>query len=678
MSTGTGNRDWSEVERVAAATIELPEEQQAVYLAQQDASIRSEVEALLAAYRRSGSFLERSPVTYVAAASLDIKPHTELGPYRIEAVVGEGGMGIVYRALDTRLNRTVAVKFLFEDLADPAARRRFQREAQMASSLNHPHIVMVHDVGDLEGRQYLVTEYMDGGTLKDWARAERRTCREIVELMTGVADGLATAHAAGILHRDIKPENILVSRTGHAKLSDFGLAKLEQRLPTDEAKRSITLSSTGRGIIFGTIAYMSPEQASGRAVDARSDIFSFGIVLYELVAGRRPFEGATDLETLQTIIHGTASPLSAEVPFALRMVVEKALDKDPAARYQSTRELVVDLRRLARQSGENVPVTVPASATPPRIGLAKDSLALTALVIAALLFAAGALLLWLRRPATPSPTPVVQFEIAPPSGTLFMPPINRQAFAISPDGRRLAFTAADATGTHLWIRQLDSTEMHLVPGTDGAISVFWPPDSRSIFFSTKQTLMQLNLESGSGRSVAALTSHAQVGTWRANGDLLLYLGAHDLYEMRAEDGSLRRLPLEDAIRWPQFVPGTNSVIYAGLDRAVQSYRAMATDYLVRKPVSLMETGSRVQYAPPRHAGEPGYLLFMRGANLLAQAFDANRSRVAGEAFPIASNVIYYGPTLAASFSVSVNGVLVYQAGFPASELKWFDRAGNVV
>src|SRR5271163_4671433 len=192
-------------------------------------------------------------------------------------------MGMVYRAFDTKLNRPVAIKFLSDELADATARRRFQREAQMASSLNHPHILTVHDAGDFEGRQYLVTEFVDGGTLKDWARAERRSWKEIVALLAGVADGLATAHAAGILHRDIKPDNILVAKNGYAKLSDFGLAKLEERTGPEEGTQ--TLTGTRPGMIIGTFAYMSPEQASGRVTDARSDIFSFGIVLYELLAG---------------------------------------------------------------------------------------------------------------------------------------------------------------------------------------------------------------------------------------------------------------------------------------------------------------------------------------------------------------------------------------------------------
>ena len=260
-------------------------------------------------------------------------------------------MGVVYRALDTKLNRPVAIKLLSDELADAAARRRFQREAQTASSLNHPHIVTVYDVGEVDGRQYLVTEFVDGGTLRDWAQAATRTWRQIIELLTGVADGLAAAHAAGIVHRDIKPENILVAKNGYAKLADFGLAKLWEATDSLAVTRTLSAGHTRPGMILGTIAYMSPEQAAGQPVDARSDIFSFGVVLYELLAGRRPFEGATDLERLQALISRPVPPLaesSLDLPADLRNVVEKALEKDPAERYQTARELVVDLRRLTR------------------------------------------------------------------------------------------------------------------------------------------------------------------------------------------------------------------------------------------------------------------------------------------------------------------------------------------
>src|SRR6267143_4064674 len=214
-----------------------------------DDTLRRAVEELLAADQKSRGLLEKSLVGVASTV-----PGSQIGSYRIEAKLGEGGMGMVFRALDTRLNRPVAIKFLPDDLADAAARRRFQREAQMASSLNHPHILTVHDAGEFEGRQYLVTEFVDGGTLKDWANAEKRPWRQIVELLVGVADGLATAHAAGILHRDIKPANILVARNGYAKLADFGLAKLEERATPEAVTRTLVSEATGSGLVRGTIA----------------------------------------------------------------------------------------------------------------------------------------------------------------------------------------------------------------------------------------------------------------------------------------------------------------------------------------------------------------------------------------------------------------------------------------
>jgi eukaryotic-like serine/threonine-protein kinase len=286
---------------------------------------------------------------------MELKPGAKLGPYEIASVIGAGGMGVVYRAWDTKLNRPVAVKMLSGELADSAARRRFQREAQTASSLNHPHILTVHDAGEIDGRQYLVTEFVDGGTLRDWVRAGRRDWRQIVELLVGVADGLATAHDAGILHRDVKPENILVAKNGYAKLADFGLAKLAdagEGTVIDERTRTLSEHATRLGAVIGTIAYMSPEQAAGKPLDARSDVFSFAVVLYEALAGRRPFAGASDLGVLQNIVHGIPQPLPSEIPAALRGLVEKALEKNPADRYRYMRDMVVDLRRLTRQSLE--------------------------------------------------------------------------------------------------------------------------------------------------------------------------------------------------------------------------------------------------------------------------------------------------------------------------------------
>ena len=334
---------------------------------------------------------------------------TQIGVYRIESTLGHGGMGVVYRALDTRLNRPVAIKFLSDELATAAARRRFQREAQMASALNHPHILTVHDAAEFEGRQYLVTEFVDGGTLKDWIRAERRTWRQVVELLTGVADGLAAAHAGGILHRDIKPQNILVAKNGYAKLADFGLAKLEQPSPPKDATETLTDANTRPGAIVGTVVYMSPEQASGRTFDARSDVFSFGIVLYEAISGRRPFEGVSELDVLQAIVRNPAPALNPELPVALRGVIEKALEKDPAERYQTMRDFVVDLRRLSRATAET-PAEKPVS--PPPAQNPSSQLWITAAVVVAVLLAVGAAV-WKWRPSPSAAAQIHSIAVLP-------------------------------------------------------------------------------------------------------------------------------------------------------------------------------------------------------------------------------------------------------------------------
>jgi len=288
-----------------------------------------------------------------------------IGQYEIGKPIGSGGMGEVYRATDARLQRSVAIKFLSTELADPAARERFQREARMTSSLNHPHILTVYDVGEHEGRQYLVTEFVDGGTLRDWLARVRPLWRQTLELLAGVADGLASAHAAGVLHRDIKPANILVSQNGYAKIADFGLAKLIEAgdAPTGAAV-ALPEAPTRTGMILGTVAYMSPEQAMGRSLDARSDVFSFGVVLYEALMGRRPFSSASDVEILHSIVHTAPQPLDPSLPVALRLIIEKALEKDPAERYQSMREVVVDLRRVLKNKAEATAAGSPLVAAP--------------------------------------------------------------------------------------------------------------------------------------------------------------------------------------------------------------------------------------------------------------------------------------------------------------------------
>ena len=391
-----------------------------------------------------------------------LAPGTKLGSFEVQSLIAQGGMGAVYRGFDNKLNRPVAIKSLLQDDASQQSRQRFQREAEVVSSLNHPHILTVYAVAEFEGELYLITEFVDGGTLDDWLRQERRTWRQTTELLMGVADALATAHAAGILHRDLKPGNVLLTRSGHAKLADFGLAKAL------DGTADLTAVQTRPGMVIGTIAYMSPEQAASQPLDARSDIFSFGIVLYEAIAGRRPFRASSNLELLQTIIERTAEPLPPEVPLPLRLIIEKALEHDPADRYQSMRELVVDLRRLVRQ---RLPESGSVSAAAANVRRPVRSAWLTALV-GTLAGAAVASVYWVSR-ARPNE---------------FVNPLERASFSrftnfegtersavLSPDGRFVAFRSDRDGPLDVWLGQVGSGRfVNLTKGIDDEFATDTP------------------------------------------------------------------------------------------------------------------------------------------------------------------------------------------------------------
>ncbi len=364
--------------------------------------------------------------------------------YRIEEKLGEGGMGVVYRATDLSLNRPVAIKFLSSEVADESRRRRFQQEAQTASSLNHPHILTVFEAGTEDGQQYLVTEFIDGYTLREWARKTEPTHRQIVELLIGIADGLAAAHQAGIVHRDIKPENILVAKNGYAKVVDFGLAKLlEPSGSRDLDARTLSAGPTRAGMILGTVAYMSPEQAQGKPVDARSDIFAFGVVLYELLAGKKPFAGSSDVDVLHAILHVTPPPLP---DLRLGAIAEKALEKDPADRYQSMREVVVDLKRVQRHKTAEMPAATLVRKPPARRWPLTLALAALGLGLAAAGWLVGRSQAWENPLANARFTRLTDFEG------------SEQDAAISTDGKFVAFLS-DRDGVYdVWVSQVGSGE----------------------------------------------------------------------------------------------------------------------------------------------------------------------------------------------------------------------------
>ena len=539
-----------------------------------------------------------------------------VGRYEILAPLGSGGMGEVYRALDTQLNRHVAVKFLAADFATPSARRRFQQEAQMASALNHPHILTVHEAGEIDGRQYLVTELVDGGTLADWAIEGERTWRQVLTMVVGVADALAAAHDAGIMHRDVKPANILISKSGYAKLADFGLAKIDTPASPDAVTGRPVVETTRSGILLGTVPYMSPEQALGRAIDPRSDIFSFGLVLYELLARHRAFAAASDVDTLHAIVHDAAEPLPAHVPIGLRLVVEKALEKDPADRFQSMRELVVDLRREARRTIEHPSAPV---ATIPGRGSRRWVMAVASLGIAVVAAALIWGVPWSARSARELENPLANARFT--RLTDFAG--DELDAAISPDGRFVAFVSDRDGQFDVWLNQIGSGEfrnltlgkdrllpaplraagffpdgaqlwlgggpgrrLQTVPMMGGTLRPFlsdrvvhlaWSPDGRRLVYHTRDAADPMFVADRDGSNARQIFVGAHDGlhnhfpVWSADGRWVFFAAGApatsemDLWRIAPEGGSPERLTHHNSdVAYPTPIDA-NTVLYVARD-----------------------------------------------------------------------------------------------------------------
>ena len=417
---------------------------------------------------------------------------TKLGPYEIVSPLGSGGMGEVYKARDMRLGRLVALKLLPGDFAHNSdRRRRFEQEARAIAALNHPNVVAVYDVGD----DYFITELVSGGSM----RGIHPPLRKVVDIAGQIAEGLAAAHAVGIIHRDLKPENILLTQDGQAKILDFGLAKLDP-----DPTRQTTLTATDPGVVMGTMGYMSPEQVRGKTIDHRSDIFSFGVVLYELLSGKRAFEGDSWAETMAAIAKEDPPELPSTTPVGLRQIAARCLEKDPANRFQTAKDLAFALRTLSGIGASNVELdSTPARKTRPRNWLS--------LIIPLLALALG-WAIWIMSRKPDNLTQVINLSLNPPAGMTF----SENGAVVAPDGRQIAFVASGLGKQSLWVRPLNSTEARELAGTDGAMYPFWSPDSKSIGFFSIGKLRRVQAAGGAVDELCN-TPNPRGGTWSSNG-----------------------------------------------------------------------------------------------------------------------------------------------------------------
>jgi Tol biopolymer transport system component len=596
---------------------------------------------------------------------------SRLGPYELLGPLGSGGMGEVYRARDTRLTRTVAIKVLPADLRlDPAARERLEREARAVSVLNHPHICMLHDVGQDGDVTFLVMEHVDGTSLADRLATGPLPLAQALSIGADLAAALDVAHRHGITHRDVKPGNVMLTKAG-PKLLDFGIAKLR---PTAAPARDgdTTQASTGAGAVLGTIGYMAPEQLEGRDVDARADIWALGVVLFEMVTGTRPFAGISPASVVGAILKDDPAPLSATQPLspaALQHVVSTALAKDPDARWQSAADVATELRWIAGGS-------TAATAPPPRH---RSWLSAAGWALAAL---AGLGLAVQRARPAPAPSGTIQFDIQPPADTQFSIFGDTAAAwpMVSPDGARLVFAASRPGSTaQLWVRRLDASEATVLAGTDDASFPFWAPDSQRVGFFAGGKLKIVDLAGGAPRALADIApGQGRGGAWSQNGTILFNtFQVSGLSRVDEDGGGLAQLTTLDAAlgetshRWPSFLPDGQHFVYMVRGRDdTQGVYVGSLDSRERKRL--------VPYLSSAVVDPAGQLLFAQSGTLVAQPFDLTRLEVSGTPVPIVPRVAFSPSYYMAAFSISRTGVLAYGPGQVPTQLQWMNRRGETL
>ena len=694
---------WPRVKALFEAAVERPPAERDAFLTAatgDDDALRREVASLLTSDTSNVSFLDRLPsaresghADLLAAlpASMDqtlpspvLTAGCRIGPYDIVAPLGAGAMGEVYRAHDTTLNRDVALKVLPELFAVDADRlARFTREAQVLASLNHPNIAAIYGLEESNGTQALVLELVEGPTLADRIARGPLALDEALTIARQMADALEAAHEKGIIHRDLKPSNIKIAGHGVVKVLDFGLAKVWDGAPQSDLAGSPRLTATdiGERTILGTPAYMSPEQARGQSLDRRADIWAFGCVLYEMLTGRVALSGETVSDTIAAILEREPEwkALPDTTPVSVRQLLQRCFEKDPRRRVRDIGDARIELDDALAGRATGAPVAR-------RAGRERVAWIASALVTVAAVFAVGSVL-YLR--GAPADTRAYRSSILPPAGESAPARVGR--FALSPDGRRLAFVGENGGATGLWVQSLDGLVAQPLAGTEGAGSPFWSSDSRFIGFFVGGKIKRVEATGGPPVTLADAIPNPGA-TWNRDGTILFasFGPGNPIRRVSASGGapspvtSLNADNGETQHWFPFFLPDGRHFLYFAVGNKTvgpsspNGIYVSALDSNQRK--LLVPGGSTAMYAL-------GYLLFLREQTLMAQPFDVERLELTGDAVPIAERVMIGGASgMAGAFSVSETGVLAYQTG-PAdaggqagapTQLVWFDRSGKQI
>ena len=606
---------------------------------------------------------------------MSLTPGTKLGPYEILGLVGAGGMGEVYRAKDTRLGRDVALKILPESFArEPDRLRRFEQEARAVAALNHPNILAIHDIGQQDGSPFLVSELLEGESLRAALDGGALTQRKTLEYGVQIAHGLAAAHDKGIVHRDLKPENIFITKDGRVKILDFGLAKLAQNVGGDEV--TLTGPNTAVGVVMGTASYMAPEQVRGEAVDPRTDIFAFGAVLYEMLSGARAFGRNTAAETMTAVLKDDPPDLTTQssgpgrmVSPALERIVRRCLEKSPEQRFQSARDLSFALSALSGSEASSMGRAVAARRRMPlRLWL---SVALALVAVSAVTWFVA------RRPA---PTTRMQFALAVPDE------MSISHMALSRDGSMLVFVSPEETSAlpMLFVQRIGSSNVTALPGTQGASYPFWSPDGAYVGFFANGKLQKMAI-SGGPSQVLATALAGRGGSWGSKGVIIYSPDANSPLQRVNADGT-GMAPVTQGIRtaddsshrWPLFLPDGNHFLFWGGnfgnlkdDRSSGIYlSSLAGKDKERKLVVLCHSSF----------GYDAHNLFYADEQrqLVSVAFDASAGTVSGSPTVLAGVVGFQPSTYWAAFAVAQSGSLVYNTDVGAAEsaLTWMDRSGK--